>query len=108
MKTNGEGFFHHWTSCASSYSVINAPFYPANRLFNISMLDDIMVQNVNIAIRLAETAVSAGGIATIGFHDRYWTDYNDGELWKEYIDAIAEIQGIYHYGFDEILDGMFD
>ena len=72
-----------------------------------SALDTSFTTNVSTAIQIAENAMTYGGIAVIGFHGTYWSLYNDGEKWKEYIDAIADIEGVYHYGLDEIINGQF-
>lgn len=105
--------YHHWTpypygETGNGIYLISYPYYPAERFLNISGLDwnDFTPERLSYFKSLAEVAVSNKGIAVIGFHDSSW-DVDGGISWKNFIDYIAEIQGIYFYGIDEIVEGLY-
>lgn len=107
MRTNAESVFHVWSTHGTYMKKVWYPYYPNGICIDTCMLDTTMGQDMQKAIDIAENAIAKGGIAVIGFHGTYWTLYNSGEKWKAYIDAIAEIQNVYHYGIDEIVNGQF-
>jgi hypothetical protein len=49
--------------------------------------------------------MTSSGIAVLGFHGTAWE--TDADLWKELIDDLAEINGIYFYGIDELVEGTY-
>lgn len=108
INTNAKAIFHTWNIAGKMWY----PFYPCTRCVDDSALDTSFASDVNAAIQIAQNAIAYGGIAVIGFHGTYWTLYPDaqgnyGGKWKEYIDAIAAIPDVYHYGLDEIINGQF-
>lgn len=106
METNAEIVFHVW---GGEESAVYAPYYPCTRTLPTSILDS---HNYDLSpTQLAEAALKCtmyGGISVVGFHGTYWDHFgNNGAEWKQYIDAIASAQGVYHYGIDEIRDGCW-
>lgn len=106
METNAEVVFHVW---GGEESAVYVPYYPCTRTLPTSVLDS---HNYNLSpAQLANVALKCamyGGISVVGFHGTYWNHFgNDGAEWKQYIDAIASADGVYHYGIDEIRDGCW-
>ena len=105
--------YHNWTPYPNGETgngkyLITYPYYPAERFLNIGGLDwnNFTSDRLNYFKALAGAAITNKGIAVIGFHDAAW-DADDGVSWKAFIDYVAEIQGIYFYGIDEIVEGLY-
>ena len=104
INTNVQGIYHNWTftnSGGTNLNKIMCPYYPITRLIDTSSLDKL-----DEAITLCNKAVQYKGIVVNGYHGSFWSKDN-GVSWKAYIDAISQIQGLKHYGIDEILEGKF-
>ena len=105
--------YHNWTPYPNGETgngkyLITFPFYPAERFLNIGGLDwnNFTSDRLNYFKSLAQSAMTNKGIAVIGFHDAAW-DIDNGVSWKAFIDYVAEIQDIYFYGIDEIVEGLY-
>lgn len=104
MKTNAKMIFHAWQKSRQVF----IPYYPGIRQLQMSMLDSDTEGTDGVGTTLANVAAKAityGGITVIGFHGTFWARDN-GDSWKEYIDAIAELN-THHYTLEEIYKGMW-
>lgn len=104
INTNVQGIYHNWTftnSGGTNLNKIMCPYYPTTRFIDTSSLDKL-----DEAITLCNKAVQYKGIVVNGYHGTFWSKDN-GVSWKAYIDDISQIQGLKHYGIDEILEGKF-
>ena len=103
LKTNAEMIFHAWVKKGQIF----IPYYPGLRQLQTTVLDtdEVGTGAGTTLAGYAENAITYGGLAIIGFHGTFWAR-DDGDSWKEYIDAIAELD-THHYTIEEIYKGMW-
>jgi len=106
LESNADSIFHTWSLITNNAKKVIYPYYPCTRCLDQSNLDSTFGSDVNKAIDNVQAAIDYNGIAVIGFHGTYWTLYNNGEKWKQYIDAIS-VMDLYHYGIDELVEGNY-
>ena len=106
LDSNAQMIFHVWTG-ANKENVF-VPYHPALRCIPTTLLDaDVSATKTGAEIgAIAGKGMTYGGVTVMGFHGTYW-EIDDGDSWKEYIDTIAAIDGVYHYGLDEIYNGQW-
>ena len=105
LDSNAKMIFHKWIGAPKCVYI---PYYTTLRCIPTTLLDQEVsgtMSGADIAT-VAQKALTYGGITVIGFHGTYW-ELDDGVSWKAYIDAIADMQGVYHYGLDEIYNGQW-
>ena len=105
LETNAKMIFHKWVG---SQRCVYIPYYPTLRCIPTTILDQEVsstMSGTDIGTT-AQKAMTYGGITVVGFHGTYW-ELDDGVSWKAYIDKIASIQNVYHYGLDEIYNGQW-
>lgn len=105
LETNIKMLFHKWVG---SPNCVYIPYYPTLRCIPTTVLDQEVsttMSGTDIGT-VAQKAITYGGITVVGFHGTYW-ELDNGVSWKAYIDKIASIQNIYHYGLDEIYNGQW-
>ena len=108
---NTDIVYHHWTQYSnpetSDKILVSFPYFPAERMLNISVLDwnDWKQSRKDACIASAAAAMASGGVAVLGFHGTAWEE--NADLWKELVDDLAAVSGIYFYGIDELVEGTY-
>lgn len=100
MKSNADVIYHMWSHTNNEENLFKIiyPYYPTTRMLDTSSLD-----KCDEAIELCKKALKYKGIVVNGYHGTFW-EKDDGVSWKKYIDAISMIEGLRHYGIDEIIE----
>ena len=110
IDSSADAIYHIWTKDNSSK--VSIPYYPVTRMLDISQVDNnpqTAIQADNVATSMianVNLARDKKGICVNGFHGTFW-DADNGVAWKKYIDGIASISDMYHYGIDDIINGRF-
>lgn len=105
LDTNAAMIFHKWVGAPRCVYI---PYYPTLRCLQTTVLDqEVSGTMTGTGIgTVAQKAMTYGGITVVGFHGTYW-ELDDGVSWKAYIDKIASVENVYHYGLDEIYNGQW-
>ena len=115
--TNAQTIYHNWKQAPTAAisgaegCTINYSWEKSKRCLCISTLDsyvsdDAPENQLPYFVDLVRKGVELGGYAVIGFHGTFWSRFNNGEKWKEFIDAVAEIEDAKFIGIDELLGGQ--
>ena len=106
FESNVRTIFHNW---CYNHQMVYVPYGPVMRTLPVTILDSTAQGEGKTPTDIANVAakcITYNGLAVIGFHGTYW-ELDNGDSWKAYIDAIAAISNVYHYGLDELVAGRW-